>query len=175
VASRSSYVTSSPTTRWISVANALYRPGPIKIAFEYGDRKNGKIPVTYWHEVVRPVLEETLGLMAFQEQAMEICQRLGKFTGGQADAMRKAMSKLYRLPGDKAQQFMQGFKDQWVKGCRENGISEAVIEDVWTEQDAAAGRLPVQQVAQLSPMALQAYQDMHIKIFLPAGLLRRRL
>jgi DNA polymerase-3 subunit alpha len=150
----------------LSIANALYRPGPIKIAFEYGDRKNGKIPVTYWHEVVRPVLEETLGLMAFQEQAMEICQRLGKFTGGQADAMRKAMSKLYRLPGDKAQQFMQGFKDQWVKGCRENGISEAVIEDVWTNKMLPLGDYLFNK-SHSSSYALQAYQDMHIKTFYP--------
>ena len=102
----------------IAVANALYRPGPIKVAFDYGDRKKGKKPTTYWHESLKPVLIETLGVIAFQEQVMEICKVLGKFSGAEADFMRKAISKLYRLGKDEAQREMAPFKDQWMQGCR---------------------------------------------------------
>ena len=49
----------------IALANALYRPGPVKVAFDYGDRKKGKKPTTYWHESLKPVLIETLGVIAF--------------------------------------------------------------------------------------------------------------
>ena len=115
----------------ISVANALYRPGPIKIAFEYGDRKQGKVPVTYWHDSLEPLLSETLGLIAFQEQVMEIVKALGGFTGGQADSMRKAISKLYRLPGGEARKFMQQYFDQWMQGCRDNGIRDTDAQEIW--------------------------------------------
>lgn len=150
----------------VSVANALYRPGPIKIAFEYGDRKNGKVPITYWHDALEPILGETLGLMCFQEQAMEVAKQLGKFSGGQADALRKAMSKLYRLPGDKAQEFMSQFKEQWMKGCYENGIEESAAEFIWTDRMLPLGNYLFNR-SHSSSYGLQAYQDMHIKIFFP--------
>ena len=150
----------------ISVANALYRPGPIAIAFEYGDRKQGKKPITYWHDSLEPILGETLGLMCFQEQAMEVVKRLGKFTGGQADAMRKAMSKLYRLPGDKAQEFMQQYYEQWVKGCEENGIPERESNPIWVTKMLPLGNYLFNR-SHSSSYGLQAVQDAHIKAFYP--------
>lgn len=150
----------------ISVANALFRPGPIAIAFEYGDRKNGKTPITYWHDALEPVLGETLGLMCFQEQAMEVSKQLGNFTGGQADALRKAMSKLYRLPGDKAQEFMAQFYEQWVKGCEENGIPERESKPIWTDRMLPLGNYLFNR-SHSSSYGLQAYQDAHIKHHFP--------
>lgn len=150
----------------ISVANALYRPGPIAIAFEYGDRKQGKVPITYWHDALEPILGETLGLMCFQEQAMEVAQELGNFTGGQADALRKAMSKLYRLPGDKAQEYMQQYYEQWVKGCEENGIPERESNPIWTDRFLPLGNYLFNR-SHSSSYGLQAYQDAHIKYHYP--------
>ena len=149
----------------IAVANALYRPGPIKIAFEYGDRKNGKVPVTYWHDALEPSLGETLGLIAFQEQVMRICVDLGNFTGGQADAMRKAISKLYRLPGDEAQKFMQGFYDTWMAGCTKNGIGEGDANKIW-KLILEFGDYGFNKSHSAS-YALQAYQDMWLKCYYP--------
>jgi len=149
----------------IAVANALYRPGPIKIAYEYADRKNGKTPVTYWHDALEPSLSETLGLIAFQEQVMRICVDLGNFTGGQADAMRKAISKLYRLPGDEAKKFMQGFYDTWIAGCTKNGISEGDANKIWN-LILEFGDYGFNKSHSAS-YALQAYQDMWLKVNYP--------
>jgi DNA polymerase-3 subunit alpha len=151
----------------ISVANALYRPGPIKIAFEYGDRKNGKTPVTYWHDSLEPILGQTLGLMCFQEQAMDVVKHLAGFTGGEADNFRKIMSKLYRLPGDKAQQVMQKDHDKFIHGCMTlSGLKEQEAEFIWTERMLPLGDYLFNK-SHSSGYGLQAYQDMHIKIFYP--------
>lgn len=145
----------------LTIANALYRPGPIKFAFEYGDRKNGNKPVTYLHEAVEPVLRETLGIICFQEQIMEICKQVGNFTGGQADSMRKAVSKLYRIPGDKAQQYMQEFYEPWMEGCLANGLKDKDSNTIWQWVlpfgDYAFNR------SHAGTYSLQAHQDMHIK------------
>lgn len=150
----------------ISVANALFRPGPIQIAFEYGDRKQGKTPITYWHDSLEPILGETLGLMCFQEQAMEVSKQIGNFTGGQADALRKAMSKLYRLPGDKAQEFMAQFKEQWHHGCHENGLRERDAEFIWTDRMLPLGNYLFNR-SHSSSYGLQAIQDGHLKQHYP--------
>jgi DNA polymerase-3 subunit alpha len=154
----------------IAVANALYRPGPIKIAFQYGDRKNGKIPDTewYWHDSLEPLLGQTLGLIAFQEQVMEIVKVLGNFTGGEADSMRKAISKLYRLPGDKAREFMEQWRSKWINGCMSNGLTEQVAILIWEKILEFAGY--GFNKSHSASYALQAYQDMHIKVNYPLAL-----
>ena len=149
----------------IAVANALYRPGPIKVAFLYGDRKQGNKPVEYWHEAVKPVLAETLGIIAFQEQVMEICKLLGKFSGAQADFMRKAVSKLYRLGKEEAQREMAPFKDQWMKGCRENGLPDDEAEMIWAYVLEWGGYGFNRSHA--DSYGLQAIQDMWLKINYP--------
>ena len=147
------------------MVNALYRPGPIKIAFEYGDRKKGNKPTTYWHESLEPVLFETMGLIAFQEQVMEICKLLGNFTGAQADFMRKAVSKLYRLGKDEAQAEMAPFKDQWMKGCRGNGLADEEGEAIW-EYILEWGGYGFNR-SHAESYGLQAYQDMWLKMRYP--------
>lgn len=151
----------------IAVANALYRPGPIKEAFKYGDRKNGLVPESewYWHESVEPILKETLGIVAFQESIMEITKVIGKFTGGQADSMRKAISKLYRLPGDKAREFMQGFKEQWHNGCDQSGLREEDAEVIWNAILEFSGY--GFNKSHSASYSLQSYQDGHIKLHYP--------
>jgi DNA polymerase-3 subunit alpha len=114
-------------------ANALYRPGPMDKAFEYGDKK--KLPaeeIDYWHPAVKPFLEETRGIVAYQEQVMQVVQAIGGFTPGDADDVRKIMSKLYRLPGNEAQKVMSKYKDQWDRGCKENGIDPITRDEIWT-------------------------------------------
>jgi DNA polymerase III subunit alpha len=149
----------------IAVVNALYRPGPVKIAFEYGDRKNGKRPVTYWHESLEPVLSETLGMIAFQEQVMEITKRVGNFSGGDADAMRKAISKLYRLPGDEAREFMEQWRQQWLQGCLDNGLKDKEAIEIWEKILEFAGY--GFNKSHSASYGLQAIQDMHIKWHYP--------
>ena len=149
----------------IAVANALYRPGPIKVAFEYGDRKKGKKEIVYWHESLEPLLEETMGLIAFQEQVMEICKVLGKFTGAQADFMRKAVSKLYRLGKTEAQAEMAPFKEQWLAGCKGNGLKDADAEEIWANILEWGGY--GFNRSHSDSYGLQAIQDMWLKINFP--------
>jgi DNA polymerase-3 subunit alpha len=149
----------------LAAINALYRPGPIKFAFEYGDRKNGMIPVTYWHESVEPYLKETKGLMVFQEQLLQVAMALGNFTGAEADNLRKITSKLYRLPGDKARQIMQEWHERWMQGCRDNGLTDKDANTIW---EAMLGFSSYSfNKPHAGSYSLAAYQDMWLKVFYP--------
>jgi DNA polymerase-3 subunit alpha len=147
----------------VSVANALYRPGPMAIAFEYGDRKQGKVPITYWHDALEPVLGETLGLMCFQEQAMDVVQVLAGFSGGDADKFRKIMSKLYRLPGDKAQEVMKQDRERFIHGCMTiSGLREQDAAKIFDDHMLPLGNYLFNR-SHSSSYGLQAIQDAHIK------------
>jgi DNA polymerase III alpha subunit len=150
------------------VANALYRPGAIKYAFDYGDRKKDPSKITYLHEALEPILSETLGLIAFQEQVMEICKVQGKFTGAQADFMRKAVSKLYRLGKEEAQAEMAPFYDTWMQGNRENNIKDADANRVWGYILEWGGYGFNRSHSE--SYGLQAYQDMFLKVHYPLAL-----
>lgn len=149
----------------IAVANALYRPGPIKEAFKYGDRKNGRVKWGYWHDSLEPLLGETYGVIAFQEQVMEIVKVLGNFTGGESDSMRKAISKMYRLPGDEARIFMEQWREKWVGGCRDNHIREKDAIVIWESILEFAGY--GFNRSHSASYGLQAYQDQWLKIHFP--------
>jgi DNA polymerase-3 subunit alpha len=75
--------------------NALYRPGPLKSGMvdDWVARKQGRTPVTYELDELEPILSDTYGVIAYQEQVMRIAQALGGFSLGQADVLRKAMGK----------------------------------------------------------------------------------
>jgi len=150
----------------ISVANALYRPGPMSMAFEYGDRKNGKTPITYWHDALEPILKETLGLMCFQEQAMDLVQLLAGFSPADADNFRKIMSKLYRLPGDAAQRVMQKDHDRFIEGCMKSGLKESEAEDIWSTKMLPLGNYLFNK-SHSSDYGIRAIIDARIKLHYP--------
>jgi len=72
---------------------ALYRPGPMQLIPDYIARKQKKQPVTYLHPMMKPILENTQGIMIYQEQIMKIAQRMAGFTLAEADILRKAIGK----------------------------------------------------------------------------------
>lgn len=150
----------------ISVANALYRPGPMSMAFEYGDRKNGLTPISYWHDALEPILKETLGLMCFQEQAMDLVQLLAGFSPADADNFRKIMSKLYRLPGDAAQRVMQKDHDRFIEGCMENGLKESEAEDIWSTKMLPLGNYLFNK-SHSSDYGIRAIIDARLKLKYP--------
>lgn len=119
----------------LTAANALYRPGPMNggVTWEYGRIKRGDKKPPEWskNSLVWPVVGETHGLIAYQEQVMEIGKRMGNFTPSQADDLRKAMGKLYRIKGHEARVFMKGYRKQWEDGCETNGISKKIRDLVW--------------------------------------------
>merc|ERR1711964_778068 len=77
----------------IIAMNALYRPGPMQRIPTFIDRKHGREQVVYEHPLLEPILEETYGVITYQEQVQRIARDLAGFTLGQADGIRKAMGK----------------------------------------------------------------------------------
>ena len=101
----------------IIAVNALYRPGPLNggMVDEYVDVKNGRKHATYIHPVLREVLEETYGVMVYQEQVMRILNRLGGIELSRAYATIKAISK-------KKTDFIAESRGQFVEGAVERGL-----------------------------------------------------
>jgi DNA polymerase-3 subunit alpha len=97
---------------------ALYRPGPIKSGMidDFIKRKKGQKAVKYELPQLKEILDETYGVIIYQEQVMSIANKLASFTMGQADVLRKAMGK-------KKVDVMEKRKEDFIKGCLENGIS----------------------------------------------------
>lgn len=150
-------------------ANALYRPGAMGsgTTWEYAERKEmDPEEIDYWDPAVIPVVGETFGLIAYQEQVMNICKVIGGFSPSQADDMRKAMGKLYRLPGSQAKEFMQGFKDTWNAGVEAIGLDVEVGEMIWGYIISFGGY--GFNKSHSACYAVQAYQDAYLKCHFPA-------
>jgi DNA polymerase-3 subunit alpha len=73
--------------------NALYRPGPLEYIPSFVNRKNGKEDITYDIPAMEETLKETYGITVYQEQVMQLSQKLANFSKGDADLLRKAMGK----------------------------------------------------------------------------------
>ncbi|MEO0155476.1 MAG: DNA polymerase III subunit alpha [candidate division WOR-3 bacterium] len=109
----------------IIALNALYRPGPIQSGMvdEYIERKHGK-PYDYEFEGLKPILEETYGLIVYQEQVMKAAQILAGFTPGEADTLRKAIGK-------KKKDLMDAMREKFINGAVERGYPKEKIEELW--------------------------------------------
>ncbi len=114
----------------ISAVGALYRPGPMgaNAHNDYADRKNGRKPVVPIHpELAEPladILDETHGLLVYQEQVLAIAQRVAGYSLGRADLLRKAMGK-------KKKEILDKEYDGFSEGMRANGYSKAAIKTLW--------------------------------------------
>lgn len=109
---------------------ALYRPGPMGVNahWDYADRKNGRKPITPIHpeleEPLKEILDETYGLIVYQEQIMNISQKVANYTAGQADGFRKAMGK--KKPEVLAKEY-----ETFSAGMFSNGYSKAAVDALW--------------------------------------------
>ncbi len=105
---------------------ALYRPGPMEsnMHLDYADRKNGRKPVTYYHESLEDILEPTYGLMIYQEQLMRVAQRLAGYTLEEADNLRKATGK-------KIRELIAQHRSKFVEGCVAQGHDRAFGEEMF--------------------------------------------
>ncbi|MBI4577759.1 MAG: DNA polymerase III subunit alpha [Planctomycetes bacterium] len=105
--------------------NALYRPGAMDHIPEFCNRKHGREAVVYFHEKARPILEETYGVIVYQEQVMRLAHELAGFNLGDADQLRKAMGK-------KKADLMARFERQFIEGCgATSAIPEAKAREIW--------------------------------------------
>ncbi|MBF0520138.1 MAG: DNA polymerase III subunit alpha [Nitrospirae bacterium] len=105
---------------------ALYRPGPLGSGMidDFIKRKKGLIPVQYDLPQLKDILDETYGVILYQEQVMRIANKLASFTMGQADILRKAMGKKISYEMDKQ-------KDDFVSGAIKNGIKETMAVKIF--------------------------------------------
>ena len=115
----------------IIALNALYRPGPMDQIPTFINRKNNKTPVTYIHEDLKPILKDTYGVLVYQEQIMKIAHEIAGFSLGEADLLRRAVSK-------KDADVMANLKKEFLKGCLENGYKKAVGEEIFSWIDRFA-------------------------------------
>jgi len=144
----------------ITALLALYRPGPLNSGMhdEFVDRKHGDSPVTYPHELLEEVLEETYGVIVYQEQVMEAARVLAGFSLGQADILRRAMGK-------KKKEEMEEQREIFVKGCVKNNIKEKNAEQIFDliNQFAEYGFNKSHSAA----YALISYQTAYLKAYYP--------
>lgn len=104
--------------------NALYRPGPMEHISTYTKRKHGIEKVTYLHRDLEPILQETYGVLIYQEQIMQIVHRFASFSLGEADLLRRAISA-------KSKTEMEAQRERFIKGCLQNGYSKQVAEELF--------------------------------------------
>ncbi len=103
---------------------ALYRPGPMSNIPTYNDCKHGKQKPDYLHPLLEDILKPTYGVIIYQEQVMQIAQKLSGFSAGQADLLRRAMGKKKRAELEKQK---QGF----IEGATKNGIAKDVAAGIF--------------------------------------------
>jgi len=140
---------------------ALFRPGPMEndLHHKYARRKNGKEEITYRHELLKPILEPTYGILTYQEQISLILQALGNLDLGIATVIMKMISK--KVDRTKIARHKQDF----MKGAAEKGVSREVGRQLWTEMEAFAGY--GFNKAHSASYGLVAYQTAYLKANYP--------
>jgi DNA polymerase III subunit alpha len=112
----------------ISSVLALYRPGPLDAGLipKFINRKHGREKIDYADKILKPILEETYGIMVFQEQIMRIAQDLAGYSLGQADLLRRAMGK-------KKKSEMEKHQALFVEGATQRGVDQQVAAELFDQ------------------------------------------
>ena len=103
---------------------ALYRPGPIQFIPDYIAGKHKKKKIEYLHPQLKPILENTYGIMIYQEQLMKIAQELAGFSLSEADILRKAVGK-------KIKSLLVSQKEKFIQGMLKNQIRKEIAQKIW--------------------------------------------
>jgi DNA polymerase-3 subunit alpha len=144
---------------------ALYRPGPLESGMvdDFIDRKHGRKPIAYAYPELaprlHPILEETYGVILYQEQVMKIASELANYSMGEGDLLRRAMGK--KKPEEMAQQ-----RTRFLEGARANGISEEAAGWIFDLMEKFAGY--GFNKAHSAAYALISYQTAYLKAHYPA-------
>jgi DNA polymerase III subunit alpha len=140
--------------------NALYRPGPLRSGMvdDFIARKGGKVEIKYELPQLEPILRDTYGVIAYQEQVMRISNELAGFTLGEADLLRKAMGK-------KNAEVMQAQRAKFTEGAKKRGISERKATKLFDLMEHFAGY--GFNKSHSTAYALLAYQTAYLKANYP--------
>lgn len=104
--------------------NALYRPGPMEQIPAFIQGKNNPASVTFLHDSLKPVLQETYGVIVYQENIIQLLQLVAGYTPGEADLVRKAIGK-------KKRDIMAAEEPKFIAGCVKQGLTEAQANHLW--------------------------------------------
>jgi DNA polymerase-3 subunit alpha len=115
----------------LSAMNALYRPGPMEFVDDFIDRKHGRKKVEYLHPMLGTILKETYGIIVYQEQVIQIANKIGGMSLSEADILRRAMGKKDLLA-------MKEQKEKFINGAIKNGISKKAAADIFDAIDKFA-------------------------------------
>lgn len=115
----------------LAAMNALYRPGPMEFIDDFIARKHGKAEVKYLHSVLEPILKETYGIIVYQEQVIQIANKVAGMSLAEADILRRAMGK-------KDLKAMAEQRTKFVEGATKYNIDKKVAEDIFDAIDKFA-------------------------------------
>ena len=150
----------------ITAIVALYRPGPMDSIPKFIENKLNNKKVTYKCPELEPILKVTYGCIVYQEQVIEIFRQLGGYTMGQADNIRRAISKKkMKIIAEERKVFVYGDPEKGICGCIANGISEAVAQSLYDEIVAFANY--AFNKAHAVCYAVVAYQTAYLKCHYP--------
>ncbi len=108
----------------IATALALYRPGPMDNIDLFIARREGREKIDYIHPDLEDILKPTYGIIIYQEQIMQIVRKMASYSYGEADILRRAMSK-------KKESIILAEKPKFIKGCLDNGYDEGTATEVY--------------------------------------------
>ncbi len=139
-------------------AISLYRPGPMDSIPKYISNRHNPAQITYHTPQLKPILDVTYGCIVYQEQVMQICRELGGYTLGQADLVRRAMSK-------KKADVMEKERANFIAGCGKNGIAQQAANTIFDEMSSFAAYAFNKSHA--AAYAVVAYQTAWLKYHYP--------
>lgn len=108
----------------LAAMNALYRPGPMDLIPDFIERKHGRKEVSYLHKDMEPVLNETYGIIVYQEQVMQLVRVIAGYSLAKADLVRRAMGK-------KDEKLMKEQEEEFIKGAAERGYSKKTAKEIF--------------------------------------------
>lgn len=150
----------------LAAMNALYRPGPMEFIDDFIKRKHGQAKVEYLHPDLEPILKETYGIIVYQEQVIQIANKIAGMSLAEADILRRAMGKKDLLA-------MKEQKEKFVAGASGLGTSQKIASEIFDAIDKFAnyGFNKSHAVA----YSVVAYQTAYLKAHYPAEFLAANL
>jgi len=154
----------------LTIEISLIRPGPVQggMVHPYLNRRDGIEPARYLHPLLQPALEETLGIILFQEQVLKVARDLAGFTPGEGELLRRA------LGNKRAKEQIESFRERFIAGAQRKGVPLRIARQVF-EQLAAFGSYSFAK-SHASAFAVLTYWSAWLKRYHPlaffAGILR---
>jgi error-prone DNA polymerase len=118
----------------LTIEVALIRPGPLQgnMVHPYIRRRKGLEKVTYLHPRLKPILEDTLGVLLFQEQVIQVATAIANFTPGEADSLRRAMSR------KRSKDAMNEMRQRFIDGAKQNGVATSLANRIFESLEGFA-------------------------------------